>query len=290
LRVQGFTIGDLWVRLTLIVIAILFVAGCSRISLLYGYAETALTDEADFFLDLDDADEVLVSRSIDVFLAWHSAEMLPRYARFMTAQAAIVDTDTVDGDTAAAAVVTLRQLLDDLVKGAAPHVAAVLATQMLPDKLRYFEARMAERLDERREELAEPAEERLQARIERVTENFERLTGDLNDDQVAMIRDYAAEAIGGSALWLSTREKRERAFVAFLASQPDEARISAFMYKIVMRGHEIVDPSYEAISEKRWRRFQGLLAAIMTSLTPEQRAEVSTTLRGYAAELLDLSG
>jgi len=290
LRLRGLLIRDLCIRLALVVTVIFFVAGCSRISLLYGYAETALTDEAEFFLELDEADKVLIDRTADALLAWHRAEMLPRYARFMNAQADIVDTGSVGGDTAAAAVATLRRLLDDLVQGAAPHVAAVLATQTQPDKLRYLEARMTERLDERREKLAEPAEDRLQARIERVTENFERLTGDLNDGQVAMIRNYAAKAAADNALWLSAREKRQRVFLAFLAGQPDKARISAFVYKIVLRGHEVVDPGYEAVSERRWQHFQVLLADIMSSLTPEQRAAVSGTLREYAAELLDLSG
>ena len=290
LSLQGYSIRDLCVRFTLVVTAIFFVVGCSRISLLYGYAETALTDEAEFFLDLDDADKILVDRKVDALLAWHSTELLPRYARFMNAQADIVDASSIDGNTAAAAVATLRRLLNDLVQGAAPHVAAVLTRQTQPDKLRYLEARMTERLAARREKLAEPAEDRLQARIERVTENFERLTGDLNDGQIAMVRIYAAKTAGDNALWFSAREKRHRAFLAFLARQPDEARISTFVYKIVMRGHEIVDPSYEAVSERRWQRFQGLLADIMTSLTPEQRAAVSGTLREYAAELLDLSG
>jgi len=277
-------------RLSLIATAILFVAGCSRISLLYGYAETALADEAEFHFELDEAGRALVDRKVDELLAWHSAMMLPRYAQFMNAQADLVESGRIDRGHAAAAVATLRLLFDDLVRGAAPHVGEFLADQTEGGKLRYLEARMKERLDERRQELSEPSDERLQARIERIIENFERLTGDLNDLQIGMIHRYAAVTAGNNKGWLRTRANRQRAFLAFLARRPGEAQIDAFVYRIVMRGHEIVDPDYEAVSEGRWNRFQALLADIMTSLTPEQRTTVSATLREYAAEMLELSG
>ena len=57
----------------------------------------------------------------------------------------------------------------------------------------------------------------------------------------------------------------------------------------MLRGYEIVDPEYKAISEERWRSFTTLLADIIVSLSPEQRATMTKTLRVYATEVLALA-
>lgn len=94
----------------------------------------------------------------------------------------------------------------------------------------------------------------------------------------------------GNSRWLRTRGLRQQAFLDFLAQRPDEAEIEPFLFKIVLRGHEVVEPEYESISEARWQRFETLLGDILLSLTPAQRSTAVETLREYAAELLELSG
>ncbi len=278
------------VRAVCVFAALLVLSGCSRLSFVYGLAESALEDEAAFFLDLDDEEKRLVERKIEELLAWHSAEMLPLYARFMNAQADLVATGEVDRATVTDAVRTLRGLLDDLVQGTAPHVAEILVNHTSPEKLGHLEARMTERLEERREDLAEPTEEREQDRAERIITNFERLTGDLDDGQTERIREYAAQTAGADLRWFRTRMNRQRAFLDFLSREPEEAEIRAFVIKIVLRGYDVVDPEYKAVSEARWRSFETLLADIMISLSADQRATMTETLRDYAMEMLVLSG
>ncbi len=276
-------------RLFFVVSAALAVSGCSRLSILYGLAETAVSREAEFFLDLDDAGQTLVDRKVDALLAWHGKVMLPRYARYLRAQADMLDRRAPDRAAVGSAITELRHILDDLVAGASPFVAGILVEHTDTDKLRYLEARMTERLAERQEEAAEPLEDRLEERVERITENFERLTGDLNDVQMGFVHRYAEKTSGDNAVWLRNRAKRQRAFLDFLARKPDENQISAFIHTILLRAHEIVEPEYQAVSEARWMRFQDLLFEIVNSLTPEQRERSIETLREYAAEMLELS-
>ena len=277
------------VRLALLFAVFLPVAGCSQLSFIYGLAGSALEDEAAFFLDLDEEDERLVDRKIDEFLAWHDAAMLPRYAQFMKAQADLVAADKVDRVAVTDAVEALRLMLDDLVRGAAPYVAEILANHTTPDKLGHLERRMTERLEERRSELAEPEDERLEARIEKITDNLERFTGDLEDAQISRIRLYATQTVGANKRWLDARVNRQRAFLNFLAQEPSRAEITSFLHKIVLHGHEIVDPAYQSVSKARWQLFNALLADIMLSLSAEQRETMAETLRDYAAELQALS-
>lgn len=267
----------------------LVVTGCSRLSFLYGFIDDALSSEASYHLDLNEDEQAFVDGRIEALLDWHSAEMLPRYARFLTAQADIVERGPPDRAAVAAAVAELRRLLDDLVTGAAPFMADVLVNHTTPDKIRYLESRMAKRMEESREDEAEPPEDRLDERVARTAANFERLTGDLNDGQKRIIRRYAEATMGENAAWLRTRANRQRAFTAFLSRKPDKAEIGDFVYRILLRPHEIVDPEYQAVSEGRWTRFEGLLFGIMVSLTDAQRAALVSNLRGYASEMLELS-
>ena len=149
---------------------------------------------------------------------------------------------------------------------------------------------MTERLEERRSELAEPEDERLEARIEKITDNLERFTGGLEDAQISRIRLYATQTVGANKRWLDARVNRQRAFLNFLAQEQSRAEITSFLHKIVLHGHEIVDPAYQSVSKARWQLFNALLADIMLSLSAEQSETMAETLRDYAAELQALSG
>jgi hypothetical protein len=215
--------------------------------------------------------------------------MLPRYAAFLSAQADLAEQGPPDRAAVAAAVAELRRLLDETVAGMAPYTADVLVNHTTPDKVRYLKERMALRHAEKLEEADEPPAERLEERIERTTDNIERLTGDLNDDQIAMVRRFAEAGMADTAAWLENRADRQRAFTEFLAQNPDKVAITTFVHQIVLRPYAIVDPGYEVISERRWQRFEALLYEILTSLTDDQRATLVENLRFYAAEMLELS-
>lgn len=275
--------------LVLLVFITLSAAGCSGVSFVYGLAEIAVAREAEFHLDLDEEGDALVGEKVDALLDWHSKDMLPRYARFMNAQADVIDRDALSRAEVDLAVAEMRKLLEALVAGTSRYSADVLVEHTEPEKIRYIEARMAERLVERWEEQEEPPEERLEARVEGITDNFERFTGPLSDSQKKAIQRYAEATLVDTEVWLRNRKNRQRAFIEFLAQEPDKKQIEAFVYKIILRPHEIVDPGYRVISEARWKRFQALLYGIMTTLSPEQREMASETLRRYAAEMLELA-
>jgi hypothetical protein len=254
----------------------------------YGLAEIAVAREAEFHLDLDENGGALVDETVDALLDWHSKDMLPRYARFMSAQADVIDRGALGHGEVDRAVVEMRKLLEALVAGASRYSADVLVEHMGPEKIRYIEARMAERLAERWEEQEEPPEERLETRVEGITDNFERFTGPLSDAQKEAIQVYAKATLADTEVWLRNCANRQSAFTKFLAQEPNKKQIETFVYKIILRPHEVVDPEYRAISKARWKRLQSLLYGIMTTLSPEQREMMSKTLRRYAAEMLEL--
>ena len=278
-------IGGLY-RLAAMLVVLAMVSGCGRFTFFYGFAEAAIAREVDYHLNLDQEEKVQVEKKIEELLEWHSATMLPRYATYLNAQAAVIERGPPSRAAVTAMITGLRGLLDELVAGAAPFTADILVDHTEPARVRYLQQRMSERLEERREEEAEKShDERLEERTKRITSNFENLAGDMNEAQLQIVSRYAATTNRDSAKWLHTRANRQRAFTDFLSRRPDEAEISAFIYRILLRPQEIVDPEYKAVSDARWSRFEVFLYQMTETFTPEQRATLSENLRDYAAEM-----
>lgn len=277
-------------RFAVLLVVLVAVSGCGRFTFLYGFAEAAIVREAKFHLDLDAEDRAFVEAKIAALMQWHSRVMLPRYADFLEAQADVADRGAVKRQDVDAAVSDMRRLLGDLVEGAAPFTAEVLVGHTDPARLRYLEARMDERLAERWEAAESPLPERVEDRAERIVDNLERLVGDLNDAQSRIVLRYATATAGDNARWLRARAGRQRVFTEFLSRQPGEREIADFIHMILLRPYEVVDPDYKAVSDARWSRFGGFLYEMTTTFSPEQRATLSETLRGYAAEMRTIAG
>lgn len=268
----------------------LAVAGCSKFKILYSFTGEAIESAAESHLDLSEADEAaFVDRKVDEVVLWHRAEMLPKYAAFLDAQAAVLERDAVTEATVGDAMQGLRRLLEDTVEGGSPYIAAVLVRHSAPDRLDHLRERMAEKLAERLEELDKPRAERVADRTARIVKNFERFTGELNAGQRLLVRRYAEATADEVDAWLRNRAVRQQALADFLADRPDEAGIAAFTTRMLISPHEVVGLEHEAFSATRWAKLRTLMFDVLVSLTDAQRAEMADTLRSYADDMVDLS-
>jgi len=273
-----------------VLLVVWMVSGCSTLQVAYTFAEGSLESRAEDYLDLGPEQEVQVEAQASALIAWHRREMLPKYAAFLTAQADIAEAGGWTREQFAEAFAGFRTLVDETVGGASPFVAAVLTGHTSPGKVVYIEERIAERNAERRAEEAERTpEEALEAWVEGRVERISRFTGALNDAQVAIIRGYAERGMTHIERWRVNRVKRQEAFIAFLQASPSEEAIAQFVHRILLHAHEIVDPDYRATSEDRWAMSEALYFDVLKSLSDEQRRELISTLRGYAADMVDLA-
>jgi hypothetical protein len=269
---------------------VLTLSACSSVKLFYGFADNALESRAERYLDLNPADADHVEAEVARLIAWHRTAMLPRYAVFLHRQAAVTDAGPWQADDVAAAFAEFRVLLDETFAGAAPYFANVLVRHTSPAKVDHLEAQMAAYVDEERLEEQAAVDDLLEERVERRVDNLERFIGPLRDDQVEIVRRHTRPTIGDRLTWLDHLEKRQRALVEYLRSNPAAAPLAGFVYQLTLRGYDIVDPSYEDVSEKRWRKLEALYADVLASLDEGQRLNLSAKLRGYADDILELAG
>lgn len=272
-------------------IGALLLSGCSSFQIAYTFADTMLEARAEDYLDLSPEQEVELETQTAALIAWHRKTMLPKYAAFFNVQADVAEAGGWTRRQLNEAFGEFRALLDETVEGAAPFVAQVLAGQTTPEKLDYLEARMAENLAEHRDgEMAETPEEWLDQWVESRVERISRFTGTLSDEQVAIVRRYTESGMDNAIRWLDNRELRQGALVMFLRTKPSPDEIARFVHRILLRAHEIVDPGYREVSERRWALLERMYFDVLSTLSDEQRRELVSTLRDYASDMIDLAG
>jgi hypothetical protein len=274
-----------------LLLAAALLSGCSSLKIAYSFADSVLEGRAEDYLDLSAEQEAELERQTAALISWHRQAMLPKYAVFFRHQADIAEAGGWSRPQLSAAFAKFRALVDETVAGAAPFVADVLAGHTTPEKLKHLEARMAEYVAEvRAEEAKETPQQGVDAWVARRAERISRFTGPLTDAQLAIIRRYSESGMDNAMRWLENRELRQGALVTFLRAEPTRTEIARFVHRILLHGHEIVDPGYRAVVEQRWALRERMYFDVLARLSDGQRRELVATLRGYAADMIDLAG
>lgn len=272
------------------VFLILVLAGCSSLRLAYFGLDVAARNQVAFYLDLEDEDERLFAdAAMDRVLDWHQLEMLPRYAAFLREQAGVLEAGDVSREQVMAAMRQIRALYEETVRGATAEGALVLKRHASEPRRGYLKARFDEKNTEREERLAEPMAERIERRADRQIRNIERFLGELSGGQRDHVRAYASATASGSSVWLSARKSRQKAFLAYLATDPEIDGLKRYLDKILLAPDENMAPGYRQFIAGRTERFGRLMFDIISSLTEDQRETAVNRLRGYADELLAIS-
>lgn len=276
-------------RRALIAAAALMLAACSSVTLFYTFADTAIENEITHYLDVDDDERARIAEKVDALMRWHRTEILPRYASFLRAQAATIESGEITRETVTASYGQVRELMYATLRGAFAPAASILVNHTGTAKLDHLRRRLTEAMEDRAERAKRPRADRIERRANRFVENIERFTGPLNKDQIALIRRYAEATDDETFLWINYRVRREEAFLRFLAMRPDEAEIAAFLEKVLVHAEDIVGPRYRTDLDTSARRFQDLMARIAAISTPKQRRTAAGRLRDYADDFTWLS-
>lgn len=276
-------------RLIAVVGVLSMLAACSSLKFAYSFVDNTLASRAERYLALDAADAAKVDGEVAALIAWHRAEMLPRYAAFLMQTAALNDAGTWQKQDVAVTFAHFRTLLNDTARGAAPFIANVLADHTSTAKVDHLRTKMADYIREEFEEEDATAEARLSARVDRRVSNFERFVGPLRDDQIDIVRRHTAPTLDDRQRWLHHLNMRQNALADYLQTDPQHDGLRTFVYTLVMRGYDIVDPGYAVISEQRWAKLTALYEDVLASLDAAQRVELSSSLRSYAEDMIDLA-
>lgn len=262
---------------------------CSSFKIIYNLAENFIKEETKFYLKFDEEDEYYLNAQINQMMEWHNITMLPRYAAYLRNQANQIDKEIYGKPVIIQAIEGGRVLMGDAVRGAAPFAARILVRQKATANLEHLRTKMNERIEEKKEKLADPRERRITNRTRRLIKNIGRFLGDFNQTQNNLIRNYSRSTIDDGHARLKNRDLRQRELLKFLVTKPNEIELEEFINKILLRSHEIVDPDYQKASKDSIDKFATVLTNILAASTPDQRRLAAKNLRNLAQDLMELA-
>ena len=210
--------------------------------------------------------------------------MLPSYAVYLTNIAHKLEVGEYSNTDITKIVTNARSLIEETVTGLTPYASKFLIRHQTIEAIEFIEKRMVMRRQERLEKLLKPEDILYEQRLERLKLNFGRFFGDLNDSQLILLEAYARETLYDSITRLDNRTLRQKILIIFLRSQPTEAELTAYLNKLLLRGHLITNPAYEAFSEKSLKRFRQLLVNMLAISSTKQREKIVSKLRDYAED------
>jgi hypothetical protein len=278
-------------RLLLLALFALLFAACSTIRLGYNNADTLLLHALDRYVTLTDEQERLVRQRVGSLMAWHRATQLTDYAAF------IQHTRTrLDGGVSPAEVLEfnagLNARLAALGERAAPDAAA-LALTLTPAQIDQVERRLIDDNVKARKESAQELKQAVDERAKKYAERSEFWLGKLSEQQLQIVRASLADRPVDSLYWIEARERRTRDLVAMLrriqAERPS-VEVAANWFRAYFR--ELARPSnadQRARAEAFRRDNAQLVAQLVNSATPAQRAHLDRKLSGFAAEFVQLA-
>jgi DNA-binding MarR family transcriptional regulator len=265
----------------------LLVAACSQLQLGYNNADTVVAYALDSYLDLDDGQERLARGSIGALHCWHRRTQLPGYAQLLgDAQRKVA------GPVTAADVLAfnagMRRALSAIGEHAAPDLAA-LALTLKPAQLDRLADKLARDTSKARRELVRFAgAESVEQRVDRYAERAEEWFGRLTPAQRELIRDSLQRRPQAEEAWMRERERRQQELVAVMAriraEQPPPSTATAWLREYFAELAQPGDAQRRADLEAYREENAELVARLVNSATPSQRATLAKKLRGYAAD------
>lgn len=272
----------------LVVITILLTA-CSSTRFIYSFIDDFIQDEITYFLDLNEKEELLLSQQVSEMVNWHRTSMLPRYATYLINVADKIEKKEYESADINKLLENARFLIEQTISGLIPYASKFLINYLTNEDIEFMEKRMLIRQQERITELSKSEDILYKERLKRLTLNFERFFGELNDSQKTLLETHTSQTLGESRVRLHNRTLRQKVFIRFLKTQPTETVLIAFTEKLLIRGHLITNPSYEDFSATSLKRFEILLVNMLSVSSEVQLKTIIDNLRAYASNFKAVS-
>lgn len=262
----------------------LWLAACSTgLRVGYNNADTLLAWTLNRYLDLDDSQQALVKSRSSQLLAWHRGSQLRDYAALLATARAAVEREVTPAEVLAFNR-ELNERFARLGEAAAPELAALALTLRQPQIDRLRDKLAENNLEWRKEAQADRANFR-EARLRRTVERAESWLGSLTRAQKELLRVQLADRPNDALTWSEEGARRNAEFVALLeriaGERPSQAQATVWLRSFFAQLALPPDPARRAFVEQTREANAELIARLVNSASPAQRAHLARKLAGY---------
>ena len=263
---------------------ILSFTSCSNTRLAYNIAEGFIKKEVNYFINIDDKEEIILEQQISHMVAWHRTSMLPIYADYLKSIADEIQYNSNNTVYVSKAVDDAQLLIEKTVIGLTPHASKYLVRHQTAEAIEFIKKKIELRKNKRLKEFTESDDELYKKRVKRIKSNFERFFGEITDEQFKLIQKYSRSTLTDFSIRYQNQMLKQNAFIQFLKTQPNEKELTIFLNRLLLRGYEIVNPDYQNFSQEWLDRFIELLENMLMISSKKQQEKITTKLRNYAKD------
>jgi len=266
-----------------LLLALLVLAACSRIELVYRNLDWLIPWRLDNYLSLDSGQSAWLDARLDEHLRWHCSSELPRYLDWLERHRALL-AGTPDAGQLEAPVAEVRALLQPTLSRVAPDAAKLLAGLSAAQVAELGQRLAAERAKLNEQQLTGSLEQRLQRRATRAQRRLEDWIGPLHAQQRAYLRLWAARHEANVQPWLANRERWQAQLLDDLRL-PQRENLTARLEPLLANPERYWDDDYRRAVGRAQRVLAELFSELWASATPAQRAHLQGRLDAVRTDL-----
>lgn len=268
-------------------------AACSAgMRLGYNNADTLLLFSLNNYVPLTAEQEQLVRERTSALVGWHRSTQLRDYAQLLEqARSKLAGPVTAQDVLGFNEAVNAR--MATLGERAAPELAR-LALTLTPEQIDRLQRKFADDADKtRREQVKANGDGRIEERLKKQVERTEYWFGSVTPAQRTLLREALLARPDGGASWVGERERRQQELVRVLqrvqSERPDEAAATTWIRRYFASLREPADAERRRAMRVEREQNAELLAQLVNSATPEQRAALMKRLSGFAEDFVALA-
>jgi len=283
------------IRVLAVLLCTLALAACSFTRLPYTNTPLAHADAtpvlawmAGDYVDMSGGQREWVHERLERALAWHRAEELPEYRRFL--EDLLVRTE---GPISAADARHVHHAVREYYHRALDHIAPDLADFLLrldEEQVAQLERKFAK--DNRKfvkESIEGSPEERRERDAKRYLEHIEEWVGDLTEAQRELVFSRVAALGAFPQHQLPDRRYRQTEIAALVPAKPPRDRMVEELRRLLVQTDSWRRPEYREKVRGRDERLFEMVAELAATLSPEQRAAMRERVRRFMRDVTDLT-
>lgn len=276
--------------LFIILALVLFICGCSTVSLFYRNADWYLQHKIAGYTSFDTRQKETIRREISDYMRWHRKYALPEYIIFLQNLNGAVQ---YDGQLKTGEVALLRARLMDLYRRSlvpAIRPVAQILSSLDNRQIQELGRNLAEENSkQKQEELDLDHDEYLDKRADKTVDFLEGLAGDLSDEQEHNVREMSRHLPLASRHFIRHRETNQARLIKLLNENAGTDRVASFMSswildpdatRTVQQQQDI--QAFETASDE-------MIARIQWMLTVTQKEHMHKKISSYIDELQHLT-
>jgi hypothetical protein len=175
-------------KMTLTFILLCLIASCSLVKTFYNNAPEATHWWLDDYFNFTQAQSAILKPALYELHDWHRKTQLPAYVNLMQQIQNDLSQEAISAETVCSTIKTMQDYLQSIQVEAIPIILEIAPT-LNEKQLVYFEKKLHKRAQKWQSEwLQETPEAQIAARLEKIVDYSERLYGNLNTSQKAMLK------------------------------------------------------------------------------------------------------